>query len=206
MSVLRPAITILAVLTALTGLAYPLAVTGIAQVAFPEQADGSLVRSGDKVVGSRLIGQSFTADRYFHPRPSATSGADPADPSKTVDRPYNATASTGSNLGPTSARLAERLVASVAELRGAGLQGPIPGDAVTTSASGLDPDISMAFARAQVPRVAAARGLSPQTVQRLLEEQREGPALGLFGEPRVNVFALNRALDRAGGDSPATRP
>ncbi len=195
MSHLRPAFVLLLLFTALTGIAYPLAITGIAHVAFPAQANGSLVRRDGTVVGSALIGQGFTSERYLQPRPSATTGADPADPDKTVDSPYNAAASTGSNLGPTSAKLAERLAGDVAKLREAGIEGPVPADAVTTSASGLDPDISLAYALMQVPRIAKARGIAEDSVRRVVEAQAGGRVLGLFGEPRVNVLAANLALD-----------
>jgi K+-transporting ATPase ATPase C chain len=197
MSHLRPAIVLLLLFTALTGIGYPLALTGLAQALFPDQANGSLVRTGDKVIGSRLVGQAFATDRYLQPRPSATSGADPANPDATVDQPYNAAASTGSNFGPTSAKLAERLAADTAKIRAAGFAGPIPGDAVTTSGSGLDPDISVATALMQVPRIAAARGVPEATVRRIILDTASAPDLGVFGEPRVNVLAANLALDRA---------
>lgn len=188
---LRPALVLLALFTALTGLAYPLAVTGIAQLAFPSAANGSPVMVGDRVVGSALIGQSFTAERYFHGRPSATTGADPADPAKSVEDPYNAANSTGSNLGPSSAVLAEAVKARVAALGG----GPVPADLVTASASGLDPDISPAAAALQVARVAKARGLPEDEVRALVNRSILGRSFGVLGEPRVNVLALNLALD-----------
>lgn len=188
---LRPALVLLALFTALTGLAYPLAVTGIAQLAFPTAANGSQVIVGDRVVGSALIGQSFTAERYFHGRPSATTGADPADPAKSVEDPYNAANSTGSNLGPSSAVLAEAVKARVAALGG----GPVPADLVTASASGLDPDISPAAAALQVARVAKARGLPEDEVRALVNRSILGRSFGVLGEPRVNVLALNLALD-----------
>lgn len=188
---LRPALVLLALFTALTGLAYPLAVTGIAQLAFPAAANGSPVTVGGRVVGSALIGQSFTAERYFHGRPSATTGADPADPAKSVEDPYNAANSTGSNLGPSSAVLAEAVKARVAALGG----GPVPADLVTASASGLDPDISPAAAALQVARVAKARGLREDEVRALVNRSILGRSFGVFGEPRVNVLALNLALD-----------
>lgn len=188
---LRPALVLLALFTALTGLAYPLAVTGIAQLAFPTAANGSPVIVGDRVVGSALIGQSFTAERYFHGRPSATTGADPADPAKSVEDPYNAANSTGSNLGPSSAVLAEAVKARVAALGG----GPVPADLVTASASGLDPDISPAAAALQVARVAKARGLPEDEVRALVNRSILGRSFGVLGEPRVNVLALNLALD-----------
>ena len=192
---LRPACVLLALLTALTGLVYPFAVTGIAQVLMPGQANGSLILRDGKVVGSDLIGQAFTTPRYFHPRPSATSAADPQDPSKTVDAPNNAASSSGSNLGPLNGKLIERVRTDIAALRAAGVTGPIPPDMVTTSASGLDPHISPENALAQVPRVAAARNLGPDRVRQLVEANIEGRGLGLVGERRVNVLRLNLALD-----------
>ncbi|WP_457093660.1 potassium-transporting ATPase subunit KdpC [Microvirga sp. P5_D2] len=198
MSHLRPALVLLVLFTALTGLAYPFAVTGLGQLLFPAQANGSLIVQDDRVVGSELIGQAFTSDRYLWPRPSATSAPDPTDPTKTVDAPYNASASTGSNLGPTSAKLADRLAASSETWRKAGLAQPIPGDAVTTSGSGLDPHVSPAFALAQVPRIAAARNLPEEQVWYVIEIATEGRTFGIFGEPRVNVLLVNRALDGLG--------
>lgn len=204
MSHLRPAFVLLVVLTALTGLAYPLAVTAIGQAAFPGAANGSLVVDGQgNVIGSELIGQAFASDRYLRPRPSATNGADPADAAKVVDAPYNAAASTGSNLGPTSAKLAARLKDAVAALPEAERAGPVPGDAVTASGSGLDPHISPATALAQTPRVAAARGIPEADVRRIIEASIEGRELGFLGEPRVNVLRANRALDAAAS---ASRP
>lgn len=188
---LRPALVLLGLFTALTGLAYPLAVTGFAQLAFPTAANGSPVTVGSRVVGSALIGQSFTSERYFHGRPSATTGADPADPAKSVEAPYNAASSTGSNLGPSSAVLAEAVKARVAALGG----GPVPADLVTASASGLDPDISPAAAALQVARVAKARGLPEDEVRALVNRSILGRSFGVLGEPRVNVLALNLALD-----------
>ncbi|MBF9235156.1 potassium-transporting ATPase subunit KdpC [Microvirga alba] len=196
MSHLRPALVLLVLFTALTGLAYPYAVAGIGQYAFPAQANGSLIVVDDKILGSDLIGQNFTSDGHLWPRPSATTAADPADASKTVDAPYNAAASTGSNLGPTSQKLAERLTASAEAWRSAGLPGPIPGDAITTSGSGLDPHISPAYARAQVPRIAAAHNIPEAWVNRIIGNFVEGPLFGLFGEPRVNVLRVNHALDQ----------
>lgn len=198
MSHLRPALVLLMLFTALTGLAYPSAVTGIAQALFPAQANGSLVERGGGVIGSDLIGQAFTFDRYLWPRPSATGAPDPDDPSETVEAPYNAAASTGSNLGPTSRKLADRLAASSEAWREAGLARPIPGDAVTASGSGLDPHISPAFAQAQVARIARARNMSEARVRQVIEAATEGRTLGLFGEPRVNVLRVNQALDRLG--------
>jgi K+-transporting ATPase ATPase C chain len=183
---LRPAITLTLLMTLLTGIAYPLAVTGIAQATMPSQAGGSLIRKGDIVIGSSLIGQDFSSDRYFWPRPSATG-----------DAPYNAASSSGSNLGPTSQKLKDRVIADVERLRMAGLSSAIPADAVTTSGSGLDPDISPDYAMLQVPRVARARGLGEDSVTRLVSETTETQLLGLIGEPRVNVLGLNLALDAA---------
>lgn len=194
-SQLRPAVVMLVLFVALTGLAYPLAMTGIAQVAMPWLAGGSLIEKDGKTIGSRLIGQNFADARYFHSRPSATSAPDPADASKTVDAPYNASNSGGSNLGPTSQKLIDRVKTDVAALRGDGVQGSLPADSVTTSASGLDPHISPENALAQVPRVAKARGLDADTVKAAVIPQIEGRVFGIFGEPRVNVLALNLALD-----------
>ncbi len=192
---LRISVVMLLIFTVLTGFVYPLAVTGIAWVMVHEGALGSLVVKDGKVVGSSLIGQSFTSEKYFHPRPSATSAADPADPSKTVDAPYNAANSSGSNLGPLTAKLIDRVKSDVATLRAQGVSGPIPVDAVTTSSSGLDPDISPEAAQLQVQRVAKARGLPEDKVRSLVTSQVEGRALGIFGEPHVNVLDLNLALD-----------
>ncbi|RTL65628.1 MAG: potassium-transporting ATPase subunit KdpC [Hyphomicrobiales bacterium] len=198
LTLLRPALVLLAFFTALTGLIYPLAITGVSQVLFPQAANGSLVSRDGKVVGSRLIGQSFTSERYFWSRPSATGAADPNDPSKTVDAPYNAMGSAGSNLGPLSKKLVDRVAMDVQRI-GNG-QSSVPGDAVTTSASGLDPHVSPAFAMLQVDRVAKARGLQPRRVRLLVEQAIETRWLGLIGEPRVNVLLLNLALDRMGAD------
>ena len=192
---LRPALVLLIALTALTGLAYPLAMTGLAGLAFPSQAAGSIVLRDGKPVGSSLIGQAFADARYFQGRPSATSAADPADPAKTVPAPYNAANSSGSNLGPTSAALAERVGADLARLKAENPGVPVPVDLVTTSGSGLDPDLSPAAALFQVNRVAWARALPEPTVRALVEAQIRGRWLGLLGEPRVNVLALNLALD-----------
>lgn len=201
LSQIRPAIVLLVLFTALTGLAYPLAITGIAQIILPSQANGSLLTQDGKPVGSALIGQNFTADKYFHSRPSATQAQDPAHPddsSKTIDAPYNAANSTGSNLGPTSQKLLDRVKADVAAKRAAGLTGPVPADSVTTSASGLDPHISPENALAQVAVVAKARNLPADKVRALVEANVEG-ALGVVGEPRVNVLRLNIALDALKG-------
>jgi len=181
---LRPAIVLTLIFIVLTGLAYPLAITGIGQLAFPTQANGSMIRNGETVVGSELIGQNFASDHYFWPRPSVT-----------VDAPYNAAASTGSNLGPTSASLAERVKTDVERLNSARVAGPVPADGATASGSGLDPDISPGFARAQVKRVAVARGVPETEIAALVERFTEGRLLGIVGEPRVNVLRLNLALD-----------
>lgn len=193
MSQLRAALVLTVLFTLLTGLAYPLAITGLGQAMFPHQANGSLVTRGEVVIGSALIGQTFTADRYFHGRPSATSATDPADATKTIDAPYNAANSTGSNLGPSSKALAEAVAARAKALG----EAPQPADLVTSSASGLDPHLSPAGALAQVARVAQARGKPEAEIRALVERQIEGRDLGLLGEPRVNVLALNLALDAA---------
>ena len=192
---IRPAIVILLALTLITGLVYPLLVTGIAGVIFPYQAQGSLVRRGDTVVGSALIGQQFASDRYFHGRPSATTKPDPADPTKSVPDPYNAANSGGSNLGPSNKALIDRVQGDIDALKKENASDPIPPDLVTTSGSGLDPDISPAAALFQVPRVAKARGMPEDRLRQLVTEHTEGRFLGLLGEPRVNVLALNLALD-----------
>jgi potassium-transporting ATPase KdpC subunit len=181
---LRPALTLVVIMTLLTGLAYPLAISGIAQAVMPGQANGSLIERDGKVIGSALIGQNFTSDRYFWPRPSAT-GPDP----------YNAAASSGSNLGTTSAKLKQRVTVDVARLTATGIAQPVPGDAVTSSGSGLDPHISPAFAEAQIARVAQARGLQPTAVAALVAQHTENPDFGVIGEARVNVLGLNLALD-----------
>ena len=192
---IRPAIVILVALTLITGLAYPLAITGMAHVLFPHQAQGSLIERDGVVVGSELIGQVFTDDKYFHGRPSATNTPDPNDPTKNVDAPYNAANSGGSNYGPTSKMLADRLQGAVDKLKAENPTAPVPVDLVTTSGSGLDPDISPAAALFQVPRVAKARGLPEDRVRALVDQQTEGRLFGLLGEPRVNVLDLNLALD-----------
>ncbi|HLH97942.1 MAG TPA: K(+)-transporting ATPase subunit C [Xanthobacteraceae bacterium] len=194
---IRPAIVVLVALTLITGLAYPLAITGVAQALFPHQANGSMIESSGNVVGSELIGQVFTSDKYFHGRPSATNTPDPNDPTKNVDAPYNAANSGGSNLGPTSKMLADRLAGDVEKLKAENPSMPVPVDLVTTSGSGLDPDISPEAALFQVPRVAKARNLPEEQVRQLVQAQTEGRWLGLLGEPRVNVLALNLALDHA---------
>ena len=192
---IRPAIVMMVLFTVLTGLAYPLAMTGIAQVVFPRQANGSLIEKDGKVIGSELIGQNFTEDKYFHGRPSATTDTDPKDPTKTVPAPYNAANSSGSNAGPTSKALIERVQGDVEKLKAENPNAAVPVDLVTTSASGLDPDITPAAALFQVPRVAKARGLPEAQVRELVGQQIEGRFLGVIGEPRVNVLQLNMALD-----------
>jgi potassium-transporting ATPase KdpC subunit len=194
---IRPAIVFIVALTIITGLVYPLVMTGIAGVIFPSRAQGSLVERDGKVVGSELIGQVFTKDEYFHGRPSATVAPDPSDPAKNVDAPYNAANSGGSNLGPTNQALIDRVKGEVEKLKEENPSVPVPIDLVTTTGSGLDPHISPAAALFQVPRVAKARNMTEDRVRQLVQEQTEGRFLGLLGEPRVNVLALNLALDRA---------
>jgi potassium-transporting ATPase KdpC subunit len=192
---IRPAIVLVIALTLITGLAYPLAMTGIAEVIFPKQAQGSLIERDGKVVGSALIGQVFASDKYFHGRPSATNTPDPKDSSKTIDAPYNAANSSGSNLGPTNQALKDRVAKAMADLKAENPAMPVPIDLVTTSGSGLDPDISPAGALFQVPRVAKARNMSEESVRTLVAEHTEGRLFGLIGEPHVNVLQLNLALD-----------
>ena len=184
----------------LCGLLYPLAVNGLAQILLPYQANGSLERDADgAVIGSRLIGQQWGGQEWFHGRPSATTAADPNDASKTVPAPYNAASSTGSNLGPTSQALMDRLMADrkTLEVAQPELTGKLlPADMLTTSASGLDPDISLADAFLQAPRVARARSVPAELIVALVKNNVAGRALGIFGEPRVNVLALNLALRR----------
>ena len=192
---IRPAILMIVVMTVITGLAYPLAMTGIAGLVFPHQANGSLIERDGKVVGSALIGQNFTAANYFHGRPSATSDTDPADSTKTVPAPYNAQNSGGSNVGPTSKALMDRVKEDTDKLAAENPSTPIPVDLVTTSASGLDPDITPAAALFQVPRVAKARDLPEDRVRQLVDEHIEGRFLGVIGESHVNVLSLNLALD-----------
>jgi K+-transporting ATPase ATPase C chain len=194
---IRPAIILVVLLTLITGLVYPLAVTGIAGAIFPYQAQGSIIERDGKVIGSALIGQEFASERYFHGRLSATVAPDPADSAKTVPAPYNAANSGGSNLGPTNKALIERVQSEVVKLEQENPSAPIPIDLVTTTAGGLDPHISPAAALFQVPRIAKARDMPEDQVLRLVEEHTEGRFLGLLGEPRVNVLALNLALDRA---------
>ena len=192
---IRPAIVLLLALTLIMGLAYPLAMTGIAGVLFPRQAQGSLIEKDGKVVGSALIGQEFKDDKYFHGRPSATTAPDPNDSTKTVPAPYNAANSGGSNLGPTSKALNDRIKEDVEKLKAENPGSSVPVDLVTTSASGLDPDISPEAALFQVPRVAKARNMPEERVRDLVNKTAQGRLLGLLGEPRVNVLALNLALD-----------
>jgi len=192
---IRPAIVMILAMTLLTGLVYPLAITGIAQLVFPWQANGSLIRRDGKVIGSALIGQNFSSDRYFHPRPSATTGPDPKDSSKTISVPYAADNSVGSNLGPTSKALADHVRARAQALAAQNPGTPIPADLVTSSASGLDPDITPAGALFQVPRIAHARGLPEDTVRRLVMAHITEPLFGIIGTPHVNVLKLNLALD-----------
>lgn len=180
---IRPALVMMVLFTILTGLAYPLAITGIGQLAFPTQANGSLITRDNVVVGSTLIGQNFAAPSYFWPRPSAAGNG------------YDAANSSGSNLGPTSQKLMDRISGTAATLETSGVARPIPGDAATASGSGLDPDISLDYARAQVARIATARSLPTEQVEALLLAQTEGPLLGILGETRVNVLKLNLALD-----------
>ena len=194
---IRPAIVLLVALTLITGVIYPFAMTGIARVIFPTQSQGSLVEENGKIVGSALIGQEFKSDRYFHGRPSATVSPDPNDTTKTVPAPYNAANSGGSNLGPTNKSLIERVQGDMDRLQQENPSAEVPIDLVTTSGSGLDPHISPEAALFQVPRVAKARNMSEDSVRRLVDEHVEGRTLGILGEPRVNVLALNLALDRA---------
>jgi K+-transporting ATPase ATPase C chain len=189
---IRPAIMMIVTMTVITGLAYPLAITGIAEAVFPHQANGSLITQDGKVIGSSLIGQDFTGDDYFHGRLSATSGPDPKDSSKSIAVPYNAANSSGSNLGPTSKALIERVTGDTRNL--ATNSAPVPVDLVTTSASGLDPDITPAAALFQIPRVAKARHVSEIQLRQLVAEHIVGRLFGLIGEPHVNVLSLNRAL------------
>jgi K+-transporting ATPase ATPase C chain len=192
---IRPAIVMIICMTIITGLVYPLAMTGIAQVLFPYQANGSLITKDGKVIGSALIGQNFTGEKYFHPRPSATTEPDPKDATKTIPVPYAADNSGGSNFGPTQKDLIDRVKGDAETLAKENPGTPIPVDLVTTSASGLDPDITPAGALFQVPRVAKARGLPVDQVRALVESHVQGRTLGVLGEPHVNVLALNMALD-----------
>jgi K+-transporting ATPase ATPase C chain len=194
---LLPAIMLTVIMTGLTGLAYPLAMTGLAGYLFPYQAKGSLIERGGKIIGSELIGQSFASGRYFHGRPSATTATDPDDPTKTVPAPYNASNSAGSNLGPTSKALIDRVTSDAEQLAAQNPSAKIPVDLVTTSASGLDPDITPAAALFQVPRVAEARGVSGDQIRRLIAANTSDRLFGILGEPHVNVLKLNLALDAA---------
>ena len=194
---IRPALVLVVALTLITGLLYPLAMTGITGAIFPSQAQGSLIEKDGKVVGSALIGQVFTADKYFHGRPSATNTPDPKDASKTIDAPYNAANSGGSNLGPTNKALADRVKGDIEKLKAENGAAPVPRDLVTTSGSGLDPDISPEAAYFQVPRVATARKMPEEKLRALVRSHVEERTLGVLGEPRVNVLALNLALDAA---------
>jgi K+-transporting ATPase ATPase C chain len=192
----RPAIVVLVALTLFTGLVYPLAMTGIAQLIFPRQANGSMIERDGKIVGSELIGQNFTSDKYFHGRPSATTAPDPKDSNKTAAAPYNAANSGGSNLGPSNKALVDRVKGDIATLQKQNAGASVPIDLVTTSGSGLDPDISPEAALFQVPRIAKARNLPDAQIRQLVEENTEGRWLGLLGEPRVNVLQINLSLDR----------
>jgi potassium-transporting ATPase KdpC subunit len=196
LSQLRASLVMVTLFTLVTGLLYPLAITGMAQLAFPVRAKGSLIERDGKVLGSELIGQNFVAARYFHPRPSATSAPDPADPAKTIDAPYNAANSGGSNLGPTSKKLVDRVEAAIEAGVSEGRLWDVPADSVTTSASGLDPDISPTYALMQVSAVAKARNISESRLRAVVEQQVEPRVAGIIGEPHVNVLRLNLALDR----------
>jgi potassium-transporting ATPase KdpC subunit len=192
---IRPAIVVLLALTLITGLGYPLAITGIAEALFPRQAEGSLIENDGKVIGSELIGQDFSSDKYFHGRPSATTAPDPSDPAKTVSALYNAANSGGSNLGPSNKALIDRVQGDIDKLKQENPSAPVPADLVTTSASGLDPHISPEAALFQLPRVAKARSLPEDRIRQLISDHTEERLLGLLGEPRVNVLLLNLALD-----------
>jgi potassium-transporting ATPase KdpC subunit len=193
---IRPAIVMIVVMTIITGLVYPLGMTGLAQLLFPHQANGSLIERDGKIIGSSLIGQNFTSAKYFHGRPSATTEPDPKDPSKTIPIPYAADNSSGSNLGPTNKALVDRVKADAASLAKENPGTPIPIDLVTTSGSGLDPDITPAAAMFQVPRVAKARHMDPEKLRDLVAAQTHDRFLGILGEKRINVLELNLALDR----------
>lgn len=195
---IRPAILMIVVMTIIVGLAYPLAMTGIAQIVFPHQANGSLIEKNGTVIGSELIGQDFESDKYFHGRPSATTEPDPKDPTKTVSVPYAADNSSGSNLGPTSQALIDGVKDAAGKLHAENPAAPVPVDLVTNSASGLDPDITPAAALFQIPRVAKARGLAQDRVSQLVDDNTQGRFLGILGEPHVNVLKLNLALDALG--------
>jgi len=195
LSHLRASLVMLTLFTLLTGLIYPLAITGVAKLAFPAKAEGSLIERNGKILGSELIGQNFVAERYFHSRPSATSAPDPADATKTVDAPYNAANFGGSNLGPTSKKLFDRVEAAIEAGVAEGRLWDVPADSVTTSGSGLDPHVSPTYALMQVSAVAKARNISEARLRALVEEQVEPRLMGIIGEPRVNVLLLNVALD-----------
>jgi K+-transporting ATPase ATPase C chain len=195
---IRPAITMIIAMTIITGLFYPLAMTGIAQAVFPYQAGGSMIVQNGKVIGSELIGQNFTADKYFHGRPSATSEPDPKDSTKTISVPYAADNSSGSNLGPTSKALMDRIKGDAEKLQAENPNTPVPVDLVTTSASGLDPDITPAGALFQVPRVAKARSTPEDQIRQLVQAQIQDRVIGVIGEPHVNVLKLNMELDKVG--------
>ncbi|MFY9769695.1 MAG: K(+)-transporting ATPase subunit C [Xanthobacteraceae bacterium] len=196
---IRPAIVVLIALTLITGLAYPLAMTGIAQALFPRQAQGSLIERNGTVIGSELIGQQFESDKYFHGRPSATTAPDPNDSTKTVPAPYNAANSGASNLGPSNKALIDRVQGDIDKLKQENPSMPVPMDLVTTSASGLDPHISPEAALFQVPRIAKVRNLPEERIRQLVGDHTEGRLFGLLGEPRVNVLLLNLALDQLAG-------
>jgi K+-transporting ATPase ATPase C chain len=203
---IRPAIVMIVGFTLITGLAYPLVMTGAAQVAFPHQANGSLIERDGKVIGSWLIGQNFAGQSYFHGRPSATTATDPADPSKTVPAPYNASNSAGSNAGPTSKALIGRVAEDTKKLKAENPGALVPADLVTTSASGLDPDISPAAALFQIPRIAKARRVSKDRLRQIVDENTTGRTWGILGEPRVNVLKLNMSLDARFPMSGAKKP
>jgi K+-transporting ATPase ATPase C chain len=204
---IRPAIVMIVAFTLITGLAYPLVMTGVAQVAFPHQANGSLIeRDGKVVIGSELVGQNFAGQNYFHGRPSATTDTDPNDSSKTVPAPYNASNSAGSNAGPTSKALIDRVTEDTKKLQAENPGALVPADLVTTSASGLDPDITPAAALFQIPRIAKARRVSKDKVRQLVDENTTGRTWGILGEPRVNVLKLNMSLDARFPTSGAKKP
>jgi len=204
MNHMRPALVFVVLMTLLTGIAYPLGMTGLAGLLFPNQAQGSLITRDSKVIGSSLIGQNFTSEKYFHGRLSATTATDPTDATKTISSPYNAANSAGSNLGPTSKALLDRVKTDAEKLHAENNR-PVPVDLVTSSASGLDPDITPAAAQFQIPRIAKARNLTEMQVQELVEHLTEPRLFGLIGEPHVNVLKLNLALDElAARSSPQT--
>jgi K+-transporting ATPase ATPase C chain len=201
LSQLRPALVMIAIFTLLTGVVFPLGFVGLGQLVFPYQAGGSLISANGRIIGSALIGQNFTSDKYFHGRASALTGTDPKDSSKQVPTPYDAGESGASNLGPTNKALIDRVTADVATYPAR----PVPADAVTSSASGLDPDISPENARTQLARVAKARGVAAETVNAVVNRMIKPPALGFIGAPRVNVLQLNMALDELPGTKTASR-